>query len=657
MKSFFKNKFNIVLLILLLLIVGAAVFFGIKIFSPKEVYVNAADFSDYSQGEVVSWAETNGLPQDKIVFTYEYNETIPKDKVIYQSVKVGDPITDTLNIVLSNGPDPDREVTLTEDFTNKTKGEALNWFNEKGFINVTTSEEYSDTVEKDCVIGVNVSVTAKISDPIVIRVSLGKKEEKKDDPTEKGIIVPDTYIGLSEANFIAKIEALGLKPVKQSQTYKNTQMTDGTVYAYDSTSDGITFKAGDIVKYYLVKNEGGGEQERVAVPGNLVLKTEADFVNIIKGLGLVPQRSSEVKKTTNPSYDGKVYSYKDSEEDGMIYHKGDTLTYILYSCDEKTIIVPDTYLGMKEADFISKIEGLGLVPSKQSKTYKSSTFGDGTVYAYDSTSDGYNFKKGDTVKYYLVQNEGGGEKERVNVPGTYLGLSEAEFTKKIEALGLFAKKTGEHKTVYKNMDGTIYSYKDSAEDGMIYHKGESVEYVINKYNTEEGGGEKDRVSVPGSYLGLTETEFKKKIEALGLYAEKQAEHQTTNEKMNRTIYSYKDSEEDGMIYHKGETVYYTLNVYNSGSGSSEGGGNAEEETASIANLNVLSAYEKSTFAETKTALASYFSKFKNVTYNGVESTQGVGTIVSIVVDGKKNATGTFPVSTPIVVNICNSQLN
>lgn len=66
--------------------------------------------------------------------------------------------------------------------------------------------------------------------------------------------VPDTYLGYKENDFIKAIKALGLKPVKQDYTYEDVSYENGTVYSYNSSSDGKTFYEGDEVKYWLVDN-------------------------------------------------------------------------------------------------------------------------------------------------------------------------------------------------------------------------------------------------------------------------------------------------------------------------------------------------------------------------------------------------------------------
>lgn len=80
-------------------------------------------------------------------------------------------------------------------------------------------------------------------------------DDEEEEKAIEEVIVPDEYLGYSESNFKAAIKGLGLKPEKQSTTFKSTSYKTGEVIKYESTSDGKVFEAGDSVKYWLVNNE------------------------------------------------------------------------------------------------------------------------------------------------------------------------------------------------------------------------------------------------------------------------------------------------------------------------------------------------------------------------------------------------------------------
>ncbi|MDO4500223.1 MAG: PASTA domain-containing protein, partial [Erysipelotrichaceae bacterium] len=201
---------------------------------------------------------------------------------------------------------------------------------------------------------------------------------------------------------------------KQDKTYTSQKYKTGEVYIYESTSDGIKFKKGDTVKYYLVKNaDANNTTEYVTVPDTYIGYTEENFVKAIEALGL--KASKQDKTYTSQKYKtGEVYIY-DSTSDGIKFKKGDTVKYYLVKNADSNntteyVTVPDSYIGYTEENFRKAIEALGLKPVKQDKTYTSQKYKTGEVYIYDSTSDGIKFKKGDSVKYYLVKNNDSTEK-------------------------------------------------------------------------------------------------------------------------------------------------------------------------------------------------------------------------------------------------------
>lgn len=79
--------------------------------------INIIDFKDKTYNEVVKWSEENKVV---ILYTYEFSETIEKDKVVSQSIKANTKLgkKDKLSIAISKGPDATVKVTLP-DFTGK----------------------------------------------------------------------------------------------------------------------------------------------------------------------------------------------------------------------------------------------------------------------------------------------------------------------------------------------------------------------------------------------------------------------------------------------------------------------------------------------------------------------------------------------------------
>ena len=101
--NFFKSKLNVVLLIILLALLGVGGFFGYKMFIKPDVL--AINFSDMSSQEISAWFNDNKL-SDKLVIEEDYDDTVAQGRVIYQSVKEGDPIKNKVTVIISKGKDP-----------------------------------------------------------------------------------------------------------------------------------------------------------------------------------------------------------------------------------------------------------------------------------------------------------------------------------------------------------------------------------------------------------------------------------------------------------------------------------------------------------------------------------------------------------------------
>ena len=571
MKKLFSNTLNIILVVGLITVLFIIGFLAFNLLGLGNKDVIVPDFNGKTIAEVETWIKENEISAEKYVFEYQYDETIPENQLIYQSIKANDKLKDKITFVFSKGIDPSTiVVTGVPDFNTMLETEMKKWGEDNSVV-MNIDYAYSDTVEKGKVIS-QTPVGQDFKSGDIIDVLLSKGPASQADT----VVVPDTYIGYSEQDFVKTIEELGLKAVKQDKTYENKSMKDGTIYGYDSTSDGITFHKGDTVKYYLVKN-------------------------------------------TTPVSD--------------------------------TVIVPDTFIGLKEADFIKKIEELGLKASKQSTTYKSSKYQTGTIYAYDSTSDGITFKKGDTVKYYLVDN-GDSTSDVVVVPDTYLGYSEADFIKAIEALGLKAVKQSKTYTSQKYQTGQVYIY-DSTSDGITFHKGDTVKY----YLVDNGSSSSDPTPTPTP----TPTVEKVTLDNLVGMSEDAAKQNLTNKGLtSSSTQVYSSTVEAGKVISMspvaGSTVDKGTNVVLTISKGPE----PIAEASLLAPNFLINNYSKSSYQDTVSALTEYFNGqgFTNVSYSGISSTKSVGEIVSISVNGKTNySAGNYPVNTPIVVQIVNETLN
>ena len=205
MKSFFANKMNILLTFLLTTLLVALGFCGYKLISNnKKVYV--PDFSLKSEEEINTWC--NSLETNPCTITSEYSDTVEKCKLIYQSIKAEEELTDKISFIISLG----KKIELPTIDENTTKQTIDDWLSTNGFKNILYIEEYSDTVVTGSVIKVECTDLNDINSEVKVFISKGKNVTPEDTfDVEYG-----TYIGLSQSKFEEAVSKIGLKATHDS---------------------------------------------------------------------------------------------------------------------------------------------------------------------------------------------------------------------------------------------------------------------------------------------------------------------------------------------------------------------------------------------------------------------------------------------------------
>ncbi|MDO4500222.1 MAG: PASTA domain-containing protein, partial [Erysipelotrichaceae bacterium] len=442
MKKFLSNKLNVVLSLILVALVATITIVTLNLLGIN-AKVEAIDFSNYTKEEVEQWIAENKLEEGKYTYTFEYDEVIEKDHVIYQSVKVGEPIEESLYIIYSKGENPDAEYAIMAIGEDTTKDELDKWFLTNGFSDVKYQYILSDK-EVNTVLSIN-KASAKKYDEVIVTLSA------KDDESLLCTVVPDLSL-YSKEDLSLWAASNNIEIINNYEV--NANMEEGTFIKQNPIA-GSMVKPGSKLTITLSSKEEKADSDEINVPDSYLGYTEIKFVKAIEALGLKAQKSSSTMK--NSKYQtGTVIAY-DSTSDGKKFKKGDTVNYTLVDNGDKDqfVTVSDSFIGKTEAEFVKAMEALGLKAEKQKQTYKSNKYQTGVVYAYDSTSDGINFKKGDTVKYYLVDN-GDANSEYVTVPDTYIGYTEENFVKAIEALGLKPVKQDKTYTSQKYKTGEVY---------------------------------------------------------------------------------------------------------------------------------------------------------------------------------------------------------
>ena len=132
-------------------------------------------FYNTNINEALSWGNSNKI---KINQTYEYSDTISEFNIISQDIAAGTLLKDIkeLNLLVSSGPNPDKTFTL-QSLIGMKIDEALEIINSNYMKNIEINYEINDTYERDVIIEQNINGEVKRSDNLIIKVSLGKKED------------------------------------------------------------------------------------------------------------------------------------------------------------------------------------------------------------------------------------------------------------------------------------------------------------------------------------------------------------------------------------------------------------------------------------------------------------------------------------------------
>lgn len=124
---------------------------------------------------VLNWADEKGI---KVNQTYEYSDNTKKYNIITQDKKENTLTknTDKINLVVSNGPDYNKEVII-QNMEGQNIDSAVKIIKENFLNNVTINYEENTDIKKDTIITQNKSGNIKRNDELTFTVSLGNKED------------------------------------------------------------------------------------------------------------------------------------------------------------------------------------------------------------------------------------------------------------------------------------------------------------------------------------------------------------------------------------------------------------------------------------------------------------------------------------------------
>lgn len=621
MKDFFSSKLNIFLSVLLLAIISVCVWFAFTLFgNPFDKSIVAVNFSGMNKTEVEKWIDDNKLDKSKYNYSFQYDEVIEQNYVVYQSVKEGEKINDSLTIVYSNGKDPSGAKDVASEIKNMSADEARKWFLVNEYTNVSFLYETSDVQEFGKLISVNPSNATK-NDNITVTYSLGKsiedivttvpnfstyteleirewakqyavdlsiKFEEHDIAKEGEFIsqsipankeikggqslivtlssgkgdgnsktIPDSYLGLSESDFISKLKALGFTNLSKSNTtYYAESIEKGNIYSYD---DG-TFSTSRTINYALSE----GKYAFDAKEFNDKTKTDAEKVaaNLKNRNARIDSKLITIEFVTGDKNDdkaGKTYDCTASKN---------AISCKVYSSDNSAkALIPtnNQYLGKDPQTYIDACKKLGFTNFKKlDTTYFSTTLKKDTLYSYD---DG-ELSLGKTLEYALSAGPYSFNANDFN------GLTKDEASKKASDLKARNARINGDLITISFTKGT----SSSVGTGKVFDCTANKNNISCKVNGESSSTGKT-ATIPGTYLKLTEADFLSKLKALGFNNVSKLEPSKFSETINEgCIWEYEDG-----TFDTSKTITYRLSAGKYSFNASEFNGISKEDAVNKAN--------------------------------------------------------------------------
>ena len=621
MKDFFSSKLNIFLSVLLLAIISVCVWFAFTLFgNPFDKSIIAVNFSGMNKTEVEKWIDDNKLDKSKYNYSFQYDDVIEQNYVVYQSVKEGEKINDSLTIVYSNGKDPSGAKDVASEIKNMSADEARKWFLVNEYTNVSFLYETSDVQEFGKLISVNPSNATK-SDNITVTYSLGKsiedivttvpnfstyteleirewakqyavdlsiKFEEHDIAKEGEFIsqsipankeikggqslivtlssgkgdgnsktIPDSYLGLSESDFISKLKALGFTNLSKSNTtYYAESIEKGNIYSYD---DG-TFSTSRTINYALSE----GKYTFDAKEFNDKTKTDAEKVaaNLKNRNARIDSKLITIEFVAGDKNDDKVGKTYDCAA------SKNAISCKVYSSDNSAkALIPtnNQYLGKDPQTYIDACKKLGFTNFKKlDTTYFSTTLKKDTLYSYD---DG-ELSLGKTLEYALSAGPYSFNANDFN------GLTKDEASKKASDLKARNARINGDLITISFTKGT----SSSVGTGKVFDCTANKNNISCKVNGESSSTGKT-ATIPGTYLKLTEADFLSKLKALGFNNVSKLEPSKFSETINEgCIWEYEDG-----TFDTSKTITYRLSAGKYSFNASEFNGISKEDAVNKAN--------------------------------------------------------------------------
>lgn len=225
-------------------------------------HIKVESFVGKSQNDAAAWIKQNEIESAGIVFKEEYSFDVAKGNVVSQTPESGKVKKDAkMTFVISKGADPDELVSLP-DIKNMTKSEIESWISENKLSATKINTTYSDTVAKDEVISVDLSVdTDKFTRGTSLKINISK------GPAPAGTIKVENFSkkDYSYVESWAKSKKVTLKKV---EAYSDDVMS-GYVISQSIAAD-KEMKEGETLTVTVSKGKG------VTVP-NFLKMSETEY--------------------------------------------------------------------------------------------------------------------------------------------------------------------------------------------------------------------------------------------------------------------------------------------------------------------------------------------------------------------------------------------
>ena len=177
---FIKGKKSKILIIISSIILSSFSIFNILIETNviyNDLNNKVIDLTKKNIEEVLNWGEKNNIDIDEI---YEKNDTIKKDIVFNQSVKVGTLLKDINKIIVTVSSGPNNKEYTIPNMVGWNLDKVLKYIKEEKISNVIIDFEYDNDIEKDIIFKQSTTSTIKANENFTLTVSLGNKDDISD---------------------------------------------------------------------------------------------------------------------------------------------------------------------------------------------------------------------------------------------------------------------------------------------------------------------------------------------------------------------------------------------------------------------------------------------------------------------------------------------